>query len=261
VGVCEPQYIISPKVRARVDAGEIADLGQATSPNIEKIIACGGEIIIASPYENVGFGVVQKIGIPIIQASDYMERDPLGRTEWIRFYGLLLRKEAMADSIFLSTANSYNSLKELSKSSPTRPKLLTERKYGSTWFLPGAKSYMVRMYSDAGAEYIFNDISSEGSVPMSFETVLDRAMHADVWVMKYDMDRAMRYQDLLAENPLYAEFDPFKNHNVYTCNTVTTQYYGDIMLHPDYILADLVYIFHPELLEGHQLRYYQKMAE
>ena len=100
IGVCEPRYMDTPAIQDGLRAGKIADLGEATAPNIEKIIDIGAEIIIASPFQNAGYGPAEKLGIPIIEAADYMESLPLGRTEWIRFYGLLFGKEAMADSIF-----------------------------------------------------------------------------------------------------------------------------------------------------------------
>lgn len=99
IGVCEPRYMDTPAIQEGLRAGRIADLGEATSPNIEKIIDIGAEIIIASPFQNAGYGPAEKLGIPIIEAADYMESLPLGRTEWIRFYGLLFGKSAMADSI------------------------------------------------------------------------------------------------------------------------------------------------------------------
>ncbi len=89
IGVCEPRYMDTPAIQEGLRAGRIADLGEATSPNIEKIIDIGAEIIIASPFQNAGYGPAEKLGIPIIEAADYMESLPLGRTEWIRFYGLL----------------------------------------------------------------------------------------------------------------------------------------------------------------------------
>ena len=92
IGVCEPRYMDTPSIQEGLRAGKIADLGEATAPNIEKIIDIGAEIIIASPFQNAGYGPAEKLGIPIIEAADYMESLPLGRTEWIRFYGLLRKR-------------------------------------------------------------------------------------------------------------------------------------------------------------------------
>ena len=99
IGVCEPRYMDTPAIREGLKAGRIADMGEATAPNVELMIDKGAELVIVSPFQNSGYGPVEKLGIPIIEGADYMESLPLGRTEWIRFYGMLFGKEALADSI------------------------------------------------------------------------------------------------------------------------------------------------------------------
>ena len=149
IGVCEPRYMDTPSIQEGLRAGKIADLGEATAPNIEKIIDIGAEIIIASPFQNAGYGPAEKLGIPIIEAADYMESLPLGRTEWIRFYGLLFGKEAMADSIFRETEGRYLELKDLAKTVTNRPTVISEKKFGSSWYMPAGDSYIAHLYKDA----------------------------------------------------------------------------------------------------------------
>ena len=78
-----------PAVRDGLQSGTIIDLGEATSPNIEKMVEIGTEVVLASPFQNGSYGPVEKIGIPIVECADYMEADPLGRAEWIKFLGCL----------------------------------------------------------------------------------------------------------------------------------------------------------------------------
>jgi ABC-type Fe3+-hydroxamate transport system, periplasmic component len=253
-GVCEPQYITSPEILRRVADGSIADLGLATSPNLEKIMDLESEIIIASPLENSGFGSAEKLGIPIVEAADYMENHPLGRTEWVKFYGLLFGRGSDADSIFEATANHYNELKALASAAKTRPTVLLEKKYGPAWAVPCGGSYIAQMHADAGAEYVFADVPGTNSKPLTFEKVLDRAAAADFWLFKYDGDYSRdRLKD---EYPPYASFDAFGRGTIYGCNTLTTSYYDDITLHPDLVLEDFIAIYHPGLLPGHSQRYY-----
>ena len=87
----------TPAIREGLKAGRIVDMGEATAPNVEMMIDKGAELVIVSPFQNSGYGPVEKLGIPIIEGADYMESLPLGRTEWIRFYGMLFGKEALAD--------------------------------------------------------------------------------------------------------------------------------------------------------------------
>lgn len=259
IGVCEPRYMDTPSIQEGLRVGKIADLGEATAPNIEKIIDIGAEIIIASPFQNAGYGPAEKLGIPIIEAADYMESLPLGRTEWIRFYGLLFGKEAMADSIFRETKGRYLELKELAKTVTNRPTVISEKKFGSSWYMPAGDSYVAHLYNDAGADYIFKDLPGAGSTPLAFETVLDKAIHADMWLIKYNQANDMTYKDLRTEYTPYENFDAFKNRRIYTCNTGIVPYYEEFPIHPDYLLKDLVWVFHPELLPGYTPRYYRKM--
>ena len=259
IGVCEPRYMDTPAIQEGIQAGRIADLGEATSPNIEKMIEIGAELVIASPFQNSSYGPVEKIGIPIIEGADYMEAFPLGRTEWIRFYGLLFGKEEMADSIFKETEQAYLSLKDLTANIDNRPTVLSEKKFGSSWYVPSGDSYMAHLIEDAGADYMFKDLPGAGSTPLAFETVFDKAIHADIWLVKYNQSSEMTYNDLRSEYTPYENFDAFKKKRIYTCNTGAVPYYEEFPIHPEYLLKDLIWIFHPELVFGYSPRYFREM--
>ena len=259
IGVCEPRYMDTPAIQEGIQAGRIADLGEATSPNIEKMIEIGVELVIASPFQNSSYGPVEKIGIPIIEGADYMEAFPLGRTEWIRFYGLLFGKEEMADSIFKETEQAYLSLKDLTANIDNRPTVLSEKKFGSSWYVPSGDSYMAHLIEDAGADYMFKDLPGAGSTPLAFETVFDKAIHADIWLVKYNQSSEMTYNDLRSEYTPYENFDAFKKKRIYTCNTGAVPYYEEFPIHPEYLLKDLIWIFHPELVFGNSPRYFREM--
>ncbi|MCD7938239.1 MAG: ABC transporter substrate-binding protein [Tannerellaceae bacterium] len=259
VGVCEPQYMDTPSIQEGLAAGRIADLGEATAPNIERIIDIGAEVIIASPFQNMDYGTAGKLGIPVIEAADYMETFPLGRAEWIRFFGLLFGREQLADELFRETETSYLSLKELVANVEKRPTVFAEKRYGSFWYISAGESYTAHFFRDAGADYVFASVPGAGSEPMAFETVLDEAINADFWLMKYNLAGELSYRDLRTEYTPYENFDAFKNHRIFTCNTGKVPYYEEFPLHPDYLLKDLIRIFHPELLPDYKLRYYQPM--
>lgn len=259
IGVCEPRYMDTPAIQEGIQAGRIADFGEATSPNIEKMIEIGAELVIASPFQNSSYGPVEKIGIPIIEGADYMEAFPLGRTEWIRFYGLLFGKEEMADSIFKETEQAYLSLKDLTANIDNRPTVLSEKKFGSSWYVPSGDSYMAHLIEDAGADYMFKDLPGAGSTPLAFETVFDKAIHADIWLVKYNQSSEMTYNDLRSEYTPYENFDAFKKKRIYTCNTGAVPYYEEFPIHPEYLLKDLIWIFHPELVFGYSPRYFREM--
>lgn len=260
-GVCEPEYITSSEVLERINNHIIADLGQSTSPNVEKIIELGCDVIIASPFENSGYGAAEKLGIPIVEAADYMEHHPLGRTEWVKFYGLLFGCRDAAQAQFTSTMARYDSLKNICSTVSYRPSVVLERKWGQTWGVPAAGSYIGTLHRDAGAEYVFSDITSSSSVHMSFEQVFERGCDADYWLFKYSGSRPMTLGDLKREYLPYSNFKAYKTQCIFACNTLVSSYYDDITLHPDRILEDLMHIYHPELNPEYQMCFYFRLME
>jgi iron complex transport system substrate-binding protein len=259
IGVCEPRFINSPAVHSRLSEGLIFDLGESTSPNTEKMIELNVEVILASPFQNAGYGSVEKTNIPVIECADYMETAPLGRAEWLRFLGLFTGRTELADSLFLETEARYMEIKQAVARVASRPTLLTEKKYGAAWYVPAGQSYMAQLYHDAGADYVFNYLSGQGGTPLNFETVLDKAIHADFWLFNYNRDSEMTYAALRAEYESYTYFDAFNKRRVYGCNTHSSLFYEEAPMHPDYLLRELTAIFHPELMPGHQLRYFHPL--
>lgn len=260
IGVCEPRYMDSKAIKERLAAGTVADIGEATAPNVEKMMEAGAEVLLTSPFKDSGYGPAEKLGLPIVEGADYMEPHPLGRAEWIRFYGLLLGKEALADSIFRATCREYEELKKLAAGVEVRPVVLSEKRYGGQWFVPGGESYIATLYKDAGADYVFKGLAGSGSVPLAFEAVLDEAMHAEIWMLKYNAAEDLTYEELAKEYAPYGNFDAFKNRRIFGCNTGKIMYYDEVPMHPHWLLKDYVWVFHPELLPGYQPRYFTNLA-
>jgi len=261
VGVCESRYIQTPAINECIRSGLITDIGEATAPNVERMIEIGTEVVLASPFNNGSYGPVEKIGIPIIECADYMETDPLGRAEWIKFLGLLTGQQERADSLFRETESRYLQVKALVKGVIFRPKLMTGKKYGSPWYVPSGGSYMARIYKDAGADYLFSYLPGTGGSPMSFETVLDKAIHADIWLIHYNQKEDMTYDMLESDYASYSQFDAFRDRHIYGCNTNYSLYYEEVPMHPDYLLAELIALFHPQLLPAHKFRYFSPLKE
>lgn len=260
-GVCEPEYIALDFVQDGLKKGTIVNLGIAVSPDLERVVAAAPEAILVSPFENAGYGRIEKIGIPIVECADYMESTPLGRAEWIRLLGLFFGAESRADSLFDHTVTVYDSLRNLAAKAPIKPTVITERKYGAAWYVPGGNSYIGVLLRDAGADYLWHDDTQTGSVPLSFETVFERGQAADFWLFKYNAPNEMTYETLQSEYEPYRRFAAFEKRNIFVCNTGTVPYYEEMPLHPDRILRDLIRIFHPELLPEGKLRYYQKLKD
>ena len=261
-GVCDLQYIGIPEIQSRCASGQVIDAGNSMNPDIEKIIDFHPDAILLSPFENSGgYGRIEKLGVPIIECADYMETSPLGRAEWMRFFGLLFGRKQQADSLFTEVRAGYLSLYDKMQEVDKRPTVISELKNGSAWYVPGGKSTLGRLFQDAGASYIWAEDKHSGSIPLSFETVYDRGHDADFWLFKYNQEQDKTLTELKSDYASYAGFRAFQTGQIYGCNSGRVPFYIETPFHPDWLLEDLIRIFHPEVLPAGESRYFKKLEK
>ena len=275
-GVCDLDYINIPDVKKRVALSgstsaqnPIVDCGSSMAPDIERIIALKPEAILVSPFENSGgYGKLDKLHIPIIEAADYMESSPLGRAEWMKFYGMLFgneeRKsngisgscESKADSLFAKIEKEYLKLKAEAGKLPKGLSILTERKTGNVWYVPGGQSTIGILLKDANARYIFSDDQHSGSLAMSPEQILAKGKQVDVWAFKYFGGAPLSQAQLLQEYDGYKALAAFSQGNVYQVDTSTVPYFELTSFHPELLLREFIILAHGERFG--KLRFYKK---
>ena len=299
-GVCDLNYINIPDVRKRAaSAGKassenassgnassgnasaqnsIVDCGSSMAPDIERIIALKPEAILVSPFENSGgYGKLDKLHIPIIEAADYMESSPLGRAEWMKFYGMLFGKdknisttvagkaseatlpascELKADSLFAKIEKEYLKLKAEAGKLPKGLSILTERKTGNVWYVPGGQSTIGILLKDANARYIFSDDKHSGSLPMSPEQILAKGSQVDVWAFKYFGGAPLSQVQLLQEYDGYKALAAFSRGNIYQVDTSTVPYFELTSFHPELLLREFIILAHGEWFG--KLKFYKK---
>ncbi len=262
-GIADLKYIKLPYVHQQIAKGRIADVGDGLSPVVEKIIDIRPDALLLSPFENSGgYGRLEAIDIPIIECAEYMEATPLGRAEWLRFYGLLFGCRKQADSLFAVVDSSYNSLKALAGSGAAAgkgKKVLVDKITGSVWYVPGGRSTIGQMLSDAGADYPWADDSHNGSVALPFEVVLERAGQSDIWLFRYSGKHDITLRELLTEHHGYGQLQPVRTGACYGCNVETSLFYEESPFRPDYLLTDFLNIIHPEIEGIPPLRYYHRV--
>jgi iron complex transport system substrate-binding protein len=257
-GVADLKYIKIPWIQEQVAKGRITDVGDGMSPVIEKIIDEHPDALFLSPFENSGgYGKLEEINIPIIECADYMEASPLARAEWLRFYGMLFGCEERADMLFQSVDNSYQQLKALAAKAKTKPSVLVDKVTGSVWYVPGGKSTIGQMIKDANGHYAWADDEHSGSISLPFETVLERAGDADVWLFRYSSEHDITYDELLSEHHGYNQINAFKQQTAYGCNVENSLFYEESPFHPERLLGDFIHILHPELEIMYSMRYFK----
>lgn len=294
-GVCDLDYINIPDVKKRAasagnhgSSSAIADCGSSMAPDIERIIALKPETILVSPFENSGgYGKLDKLHIPLIEVADYMEASPLGRAEWMKFYGMLFEKsdakdskteissckagifQSKTDSLFAKIEKEYLNLKAAARKLPAGLSVLTERKTGSVWYVPGGQSTIGILLKDANARYIFSEDQHSGSLAMSPEQILAKAKNIDVWAFKYFGGKPLSRSQLLQEYAGYKSLAAFGSSRIYQVDTSREPYFEITSFHPEVLLREFILLSHPadnarfakydkEIRKLGKLRFYKK---
>ena len=271
-GVCDLGYINIPDIKKRAAAKAecadvsskdeqrqaIVDCGSSMAPDIERIIALKPQALLISPFENSGgYGKLDKLHIPIVETADYMETSPLGRAEWMKFYGVLFGSDG-SDSLFSAIEKEYLSLKAQAAELPKGLSILTERKMGNVWYVPGGQSTIGVLLKDANARYIFEDDTHSGSLAMSPEQILAKGKKVDVWAFKYFEPQPLTRPQLLQEYKGYGALLAFNTKDIYECSTSNQPYFELTSFHPEILLREFIILAHQDSFFG-KLRFYKRL--
>tara|TARA_R110002073_G_scaffold128999_5_gene275234 strand:+ start:27626 stop:28768 length:1143 start_codon:yes stop_codon:yes gene_type:complete len=264
VGFQNTKYISSEKTRKRVDSGLVRELGKEFALNTEALFELQPDLVIgfSMTKTNKAYNLVEQNGIPVIINGDWLEETPLGRAEWIKFFGVLFNKEQKADSIFNKIESDYLAAREIAKKVKNKPTVLSGAIMGNdVWNLPAGESYVAQYLYDANLDYLWEDSKGKGSLKLSFESVFDKGQSAEFWIAPgYFASK----QQMLSANKHYADFAAFQNNRIYTPSTKTGATGGVIYFElgptrPDLVLKDLIKITNPKLLPDYTLTFFEKM--
>ncbi len=264
VGVDTLQYISAPEVIALGEAGKLTEIGSGAQVNVEQVALLNPDLIMTYGSGFPDYDAHPKLieaGYKVALNGEFAENTPLGRAEWIKFTALFFNAEGRANAYFEGVAKEYERLVALTERLSERPSVLINTPFQGTWFMPGGKSFAARFLLDAGASYAWADDESTGSLPLSFEEVFAKASDAEFWV---NVGFFGSLKDLEAADARFAEFAAFKNGKVFNNDKRTNANFGNDyfesgVIRPQVILADLIKIFHPDLLPDHELVYYRQL--
>jgi iron complex transport system substrate-binding protein len=256
-------YISSENTRKRIAEGLITEIGNNESINTENVIDLQPDVMIgfAVTGNNKTYETLQRAGIPIVFNGDWTEQNPLGKAEWIKFFGAFFDKNEEAATLFSEIETEYNSIKELAQSATHSPTVLSGALWKDIWYLPEGNSWGARFIADANGTYLWEDSEGTGSIALNVETVLDRAQHADFWI---GPGQFTTYKQLEDANKAYTQFDAFNNKTVYSFSSLKGEtggiiYYELAPNRPDLVLKDLAKILHPDLLPDYELYFFRAL--
>jgi len=265
VGFPNTDYISSERTRKLIDQSKVKELGQNESINTEVALDLRPDVIVGFGIEgqNTALNTLEIAGIPIVYNGDWLEQTPLGKAEWIKFFGALYQKEAMADSIFNQIEKTYITTKRLTEEITEKPTVLSGAMYKDIWYLPYGNSWAGQLIEDAGGDYIWRESEGSGSIALNIESVLDKGQGADMWIAPGSFSS---YSDLQKAQEVYTKFEAYQTKNIY--NFVNRKgatggllYYELAPNRPDIVLKDLVYYLHPELLPDYQPYFFNALED
>lgn len=246
--------------KAAMESGEIVYAGKYSSPDYEMLMAknCGlaieSTMILHTPEVKEK---LELLGIPVMVERSSYETHPLGRTEWIKLYGLLCNEEELAEALFDEQAAYLNNI-----SSASTGKTVAFFYISSTGAAVVRKSgdYTVKMIELAGGEYVFSDLgdpdSATGSVNLEMEQFYAEAKDADIIIYNSSIDgQVYTVEELLAKNHLLAEFRAVKNGDVWCTSKNFFQETTEFGL----MISDMNQIFKTESGDETQINYYYRL--
>ncbi len=262
VGFPTTDYISSPAMRRRIDQGKVTDLGMDKGMNLERLVTLKPSLVMAYQMNN-DLGQLKKIqtlGIPVVVNAEYLEKNPLGRAEWIKFMALFFNKEREADSVFTSIETEYAKTQALVQNTLDKPTVMCGIVYGDTWFLPGGNNYAAKMLADGGYTYFWYDNPAEGFLELNFESCTKKR-GTPISGLALDPSKPWR-RSALPMSVIQIQ-SVSKRQRVYLqCPTGAkggSEFLELGYLRPDIILQDLVKIAHPDQLPDHVLYFYARL--
>ena len=182
VGVGEGRYIVDSTLYAKFAAGQVAEVGNGGTIDLEKLIALKPDLAMtfATGGAHDDYKRINAHGIPLALTSEWQEESPLAKAEWLKLYGALFGVEALADSIFEQSKSSYTAIANGGVEKKC-PRVLVGMSYGGVWYAPGGNSFTAKLIKDAGGCHLWESDTSR-ELKFTLEEIMTVADSADVWV-------------------------------------------------------------------------------
>lgn len=264
IGLSGSKFIYSPEIREMISSGMVGDVGYGQGLDYETIVRMDPDVLFIYGVEGNVVATLEKLtelGIPVVFCGEYLEPHPLGKAEWIKFFSLFFDLEEKADSFFHQIDSSYNHLANIASGVEEKPEVLTGLPWKDTWYMAGGKSFAARLIEDAGGDFLWSDNNSTQAIPLDLESVYLRAVNAGVWI---NPGAATSLDDIGRLDERFSDLRVVQNGQVYNNNMRISSaggndYWESGTVRPDLVLADLICVFHPDLLADHRFVYYRQL--
>lgn len=220
VGTAASGWYIDNAVAA-IENGDMLFSGKYSEPDYELMINEGCDLAIESTMIQHSPKVqemIELLGIPVFIDRSSYENHPLGRTEWIKLYSVLVDKEEQAEEFFATQTAIIEELKDFENTEKTVAFFYISS--DGTVNVRASWDYIASMIEIAGGRYIFQDLSdpesNRSTVSMTLEQFYAAAVNADYLIYNAAIDNPLPNVDaLLAKSNLFADFKAVREGNVW----------------------------------------------
>ena len=264
IAAATPDYVSNATIRTRIEDGTIQKVQSGAALNIERMLLLQPDLILTSITGDLAFDVPLKLaraGLPVVLSAGYMEQHPLARAEWIKFIAAFFNTEDLAEQIFEASVTRYKSLHETVAQIEQRPTVFCGAPYSGAWHMAGGESYTAQTIRDAGGAYLWADVPGSGAIPLDTERVFRKAADTDIWI---NPSFYQSLNELYAADQRFQKFHAAQSGHVFNNTKQRTVSGGNSfwergIVHPDDVLADMIKVFHPELMPDWEFIYYQQL--
>lgn len=255
-GISKIEYVYSPEIKKRFASGTVTEFGDETNVPIEKIVKSKTKLVVYSGFgsEFDGDEKLTKLGIQSIPNYEWRETHPLGRAEWIKFFGILIDKPTEATAVFNAIKSRYEDLRWKIRNLEDVPSVISGNFYGDQWTAPAGDSYMAILFRDAGAKYVYESTAGTGSVFLPIEKVVFDNQKTKFW-----LNPGVSSKRVLSEMNPKAQFIGAYEKGVFCYSEKMNLFWEMSAIEPDILLADLIHIFHPEFERNSRLHFYKML--
>ena len=256
VGTRKDGWYVEGAVTA-MEEGKMLFSGSYSQPDYELMVEEGCDLAIESTmilHAPKVQEMIEQLGIPVFVEHASYEKHPLGRTEWVKVYGVMLNKEKEAEAFFKTQTDAVRQFADMENTGKTVAFFYLASN-GSV-NVRATTDYVPKMIEIAGGNYVFTDISSPGSkrssISMTMEEFYNTAVSADYLIYNAAIDDPIyTIDELIAKDSLFADFKAVKNGNVW-CT-------GKYLFQATDITGELIVDFHHMLTGQEDMQFLYKL--
>lgn len=241
VAVAHLAHVRDPLAVDRIARGGITEIGTAEGLDRERLLATGARVVFDYPFG--GSARATRAELTVVPVTEYLEEHPLGRAEWIRFFGTLLGKEHLADSLYRTIADRYELAARWAKDRPDHPTVFFGSNWEGQWHVPPGNSYMARLITDAGGKYCFTERRATGNIAVDLETVITEGRKADRFGVILANGGSVTTMAMVGGDDRLASL-PAVSEGGFYLDSEASDIFGQALLEPDVLLEDLSCVLH-----------------